>query len=123
MQTRKAATLVLTAVVGVLAHGAGHAGEKAGEKVLYDRLGGGGPSSIVVREFLERLTVDKVLNANPAIKAARARVPKSYLKFHVTTLVCQATGGPCKYTGRAMKESHAHLHITEKEWTEMASVF
>jgi hemoglobin len=90
---------------------------------LYERLGGVGPISVVVDEFIERLLVDDLLNANPAIREARARVPKSYLKFHVTTLVCQATGGPCRYTGRNMKESHAHLGITEKEWTEMAAVF
>ena len=31
-------------------------------------------------------------------------------------LVCQATGGPQRYTGRSMQESHANLEITEKEW-------
>jgi hemoglobin len=45
------------------------------------------------------------------------------LKFHVTALVCQQTGGPCKYTGRAMKESHVHLNIGEKEWQAMLSDF
>jgi hemoglobin len=92
-------------------------------KSLYDRLGGVGPISVVVEEFIDRLVVDDVLNANPAIKAARDRVPPSYLKFHVTSLVCQATGGPCKYAGRGMKESHVHLRITEREWDEMAKVF
>jgi hemoglobin len=92
-------------------------------KSLYDRLGGVGPISVVVEEFIDRLVVDDVLNANSAIKAARDRVPPSYLKFHVTSLVCQATGGPCKYAGRGMKESHVHLRITDKEWDEMAKVF
>jgi hemoglobin len=90
---------------------------------LYERLGGVGPISVVVDEFIERLFVDDLLNANPAISEARARVPRSYLKFHVTTLLCQVTGGPCKYTGRSMKDSHARLGITEREWTEMAAVF
>lgn len=30
--------------------------------------------------------------------------------------VCQATGGPQRYTGRSMHDSHAHLDITENEW-------
>jgi hemoglobin len=94
-----------------------------GGKALYDRLGGVGPLSVVVDEFIDRLAVDSVLNANPAIDAARARAPKPYLKFHVTTLMCQVTGGPCKYTGRGMKESHAHLDITGKEWAQMAKIF
>jgi len=41
----------------------------------------------------------------------------------VATRVCQATGGPCTYTGRTMKQSHAHLNISDREWLEMARVF
>jgi hemoglobin len=107
----------------VLCAGRFAAAEEKPSKSLYDRLGGVGPISVVVDEFIDRLTADDLLNANPAIKAARARVPNPYLKFHVTSLVCEVTGGPCKYAGRGMKESHAHLHITEKEWAEMAKVF
>ncbi len=95
----------------------------AEKKSLYDRLGGAYPISMVVDDFIDRLLVNKTLNANPAIKEARARVPKQGLKFHVTTLVCQVTGGPCKYVGRRMKEAHAHLNIHEKEWQAMAAEF
>ena len=38
-------------------------------------------------------------------------------------MVCQASGGPGKYTGRGMKESHQHLNITEKEWQAMGADF
>ena len=31
-------------------------------------------------------------------------------------MVCRATGGPQKYTGKSMADSHAHLKITSKEW-------
>jgi hemoglobin len=92
-------------------------------KPLYDRLGGLYPIASVVDAFIERLLVNDVLNANPAIRAARDRVPKAGLKVHVTTLVCQVTGGPCRYVGRAMKEAHAHLNITQKEWTAMVADF
>ena len=93
------------------------------QKTLYDRLGGAYAIATVVDDFIEALLVDDILNANPAIKEARARVPKAGLKFHVTSLVCQATGGPQEYTGRTMKEAHAHLKITEGEWDEMAKLF
>jgi len=93
------------------------------KKPLYDRLGGAYAIATVVDDFIERLLVDDVLNANPAIKASRDRVPKAGLKFHVTTLVCQVTGGPCKYTGRTMKESHAKLNITEAQWNAMVADF
>ncbi len=92
-------------------------------KPLYDRLGGAYPIATVVDDFIERLLVNDTLNANPAINQARHRVPKAGLKFHVTTLVCQVTGGPCKYVGRDMKTSHAHLNITEKEWDAMVADF
>ena len=50
-------------------------------------------------------------------------MPTAYLKYHVTAQVCQATGGPCQYHGRGMKESHAHLNITESEWERMVTIF
>ena len=92
-------------------------------KTLYERLGGVYNIAPVVDEFLEVLYNDDILNANPKIKEARDRVPKAYLKYHVTSMVCQATGGPEKYTGRGMKESHQHLNITEKEWQAMGADF
>lgn len=90
---------------------------------LYDRLGGLAPISVVVSDFLDALVPDPMLNQNPAIDAARQVVPKPYLKYHVTAMVCQATGGPCQYHGRSMKVAHAHLNITEAEWDRMVSVF
>ena len=54
---------------------------------------------------------------------ARDRVPKAGLKYRVTELVCEVTGGPQKYTGRSMKDSHKHLNITEKEWDAMVADF
>ena len=58
-----------------------------------------------------------------AIDAGRKRSPAPYLKFQVSQMVCGATGGPCKYTGKAMTESHVHLNISEKEWGVMAKEF
>ena len=92
-------------------------------KSLYDRLGGAYAIATVVDAFIEKLLVNDTLNANPAINAARAQVPKAGLKFHVTALVCQVTGGPQTYSGRSMKDAHRHLNITEKEWDAMARDF
>jgi hemoglobin len=90
---------------------------------LYERLGGVYAIATVVDDFIERLLLNDTLNANPAIKAARDRVPKAGLKYQVTAFMCQATGGPCVYTGRSMKQSHAHLNIGEKEWQALAAEF
>jgi hemoglobin len=90
---------------------------------LYERLGGVYSIATVVDDFIERLLIDATLNANPAISQARARVPKAGLKFQVTALVCAATGGPCQYTGRPMKEAHQHLDITRVQWDAMLADF
>jgi hemoglobin len=86
---------------------------------LYERLGGVYSIATVVDDFIERLLVNPTLNANPAVNEARSRVPKAGLKFQVTALVCGVTGGPSKYTGRAMKEAHQHLNITQAQWDAM----
>ena len=83
---------------------------------LYERLGGADAIAIVVDDFIERLLVNSTLNENPAIRGARLRVPKAGLKFHITTRVCQVTGGPCRDVGRNRKTSYAHLNIGEMEW-------
>jgi len=99
--------------------------EEAAEKQqsLYDRLGGLAPIAVVVNDFLDALVPDEILNANPAVDAARKVVPAPYLKYHVTAMVCEATGGPCRYHGRWIKESHAHLNITGREWDRMVTIF
>ena len=96
--------------------------EKAGAS-LYERLGGAYNIAAVVDDFIERLLVNDILNANPAIANARSQLRKPGLKFQVTALVCQVTGGPQKYVGRNMKESHADLNISETEWKAMAADF
>jgi hemoglobin len=108
-------------IVGVKA-GLSAQGQPA-TKSLYDRLGGVYNIATVVDDFIERLLVNDTLNANPAISEARARAPKAGLKFHVTTLVCDVTGGPCKYAGRSMKESHDRLNINEIQWQAMVTDF
>jgi hemoglobin len=46
-----------------------------------------------------------VLNANAAVDEAHHRVSAAGFKYYVTEMVCWATGGPQKYTGRAMRVS------------------
>lgn len=115
-----AAAIIILLIVSSTALAQTGAGDQP--KSLYDRLGGLAPISVVVSDFIDALVPDKVLNANPAIDAARKRVPPPYLKYQVTAMVCQATGGSCQYTGRGMKESHAHLNITEREWDRMVTI-
>jgi hemoglobin len=113
---------LLTLAGGPAALAQGTAGAPA-PRSLYDRLGGLAPISVVVNDFIDALVPDAILNANPAIDEARKRVPPSYLKYQVTAMVCQATGGPCQYRGRTMKAAHAHLKISEQDWDRMITLF
>ena len=83
---------------------------------LYDRLGGVYSIATVVDDFINRIMVDPRLNSNPLVDAAHHRVPPAGFKYLVTEMVCSAAGGPQKYTGKSMAESHKDLKITSKEW-------
>jgi hemoglobin len=83
---------------------------------LYDRLGGVYSIATVVDDLIDRIMVDSRLNANPLVDEAHHRVPPAGFKYLVTEMVCWATGGPQKYSGKSMADSHAHLKITAEEW-------
>lgn len=93
---------------------------QSGEKSLYERLGGAHAIAVVVDEFVERIWVNEVLNANPKNKEAMG-ISKPALKYLATELTCMAVGGPQQYSGRPMKDVHSGLNISEKEWDAMLS--
>ena len=83
---------------------------------LYERLGGIYSIACVVDDLIDRVMTDARLNANPAVNEAHHKVPPPGFKYLVTEMVGWASGGPQKYTGRPMRESHKDLNITPKEW-------
>jgi len=83
---------------------------------LYDRLGGVYNIATVVDDLIDRVMTDPKLNANPRVDEAHHRVSAAGFKYLVTEMVCWASGGPQKYSGRSMGDSHRHLMITEHEW-------
>ena len=83
---------------------------------LYDRLGGVYNIATVVDDLIDRVMSDPKLNANSLVDEAHHRVPPAGFKYLVTEMVCWAAGGPQKYSGKSMADSHAHLKITAEEW-------
>ena len=83
---------------------------------LYDRLGGIYNIATVVDDFIDRIMVDDRLNANPRVDEAHHRVLPSGFKYLVTEMLAEAAGGPQRYTGRAMDDSHRELQISPEEW-------
>ena len=83
---------------------------------LYERLGGVYSIACVVDALIDRVMADPRLNANPLVDEAHHKVPPPGFKYLVTEMLCGAAGGPQRYTGRSMLDSHRDLKITSREW-------
>lgn len=85
---------------------------------LYERLGGFYGVAALVDDFVDRLLTNETIVANPQVVAAfdRPGVNTLGLKAHITNMLCQAAGGPERYTGRSMEKCHEGLKITAAEW-------
>src|SRR3990167_6921271 len=90
--------------------------QEEAQNPLYDRLGRAHMIAGVIDDFVNRLTANPIITANEKVESALERVSKAGLKFYITELVCEEAGGPQKYTGQSMKESHQGLGIKEEEW-------
>lgn len=77
---------------------------------LYERLGGIEAIASVVDSFVARCAGDDRINP----KFERSDVPR--LKKMLVDQVCEASGGPCTYIGREMKETHAGMGVTAGEF-------
>jgi hemoglobin len=86
------------------------------KRSLYDRLGGVYSIATVVEDLIDRIMVDPRLNANPRVDEAHHKVPAAGFKYLVTEMLCWAAGGPQRYSGRSMEESHRDMAITPEEW-------
>ena len=91
---------------------ASHSPRAQMEKTRYQRLGGMTAITAVVDEFIKNLAADERVNK----KCARSGMNVPRIRRHLIEQVCEATGGPCKYTGLSMKKSHKNVKVTEGEF-------
>ena len=77
---------------------------------FYRELGGTEGISKVVDVFLRRI------NADARINTLFRSVDHDDLRRLVIEQLCEATGGPCKYTGRSMEEAHSGLNLTNADF-------
>jgi hemoglobin len=80
------------------------------DKSLYDRLGGKPAITAVVEDFVGRVAADSRING----KFANTDIPR--LKTLLAEQICQASGGPCTYTGRSMKATHAGMGVSDADF-------
>ena len=79
-------------------------------KSLYDRLGGLDMINALTESWVARVGGDDRANG----KFARTDIPR--LMKEVADQLCEATGGPCTYTGRSMAETHRGMQTTAGEF-------
>jgi hemoglobin len=88
------------------------------DKSLYERLGGKKAITKVVDEFVGRVAMDARINHYFAQTAADPARMKKF-KLNLVYQICQASGGPCRYTGKSMKDAHAGMGITSADFNAL----
>ena len=92
----------------------------AKEQTLYQRLGGYDAIVAVTDDFLGRLVTSETF---ARFFVGFSTDSKARIRQHIVEFVCQATGGPCIYTGRDMKTAHGGIGITKAEWDASVAAF
>ncbi len=81
---------------------------------LYDRLGGKEAITAVVDALSANVAADGRINQ----RFANANIKR--FKAQMVDLLCEASGGPCKYKGMDMQTVHAGMKISEAEFMAVA---
>ena len=89
----------------------------AGAHLVYERIGYQSGVETVVDYFLANVGGDDRVNGR------FADTDMAQLRGHLIDQVCEASGGPCAYTGKSMREAHAGMGITEAEFAIIAGHF
>jgi hemoglobin len=82
-------------------------------KSLYERLGGMDAIRAVVDDFVGNVAADRRINKF----FANADITR--LKGNLVNQICQGTGGPCVYTGRSMRETHAGMGVRSRDFNAL----
>jgi hemoglobin len=87
--------------------------QAAPQKSLYERLGGKPAIQAVVDDFIGNVAADNRINGF----FASTNIPR--LDSMLVDQICEATGGPCQYTGRDMKSTHAGMGVTDAHFNAL----
>lgn len=110
---RTVPALSLAALLAASIVGCGGMQSAPPQKSLYDRLGGKPAIQAVVDDFIGNVAADKRINGF----FASTNIPR--LNSMLVNQICEATGGPCKYTGRDMKSTHTGMGVTDAHFNAL----
>jgi hemoglobin len=108
MQTNKIIGALLAAALLSLA------GAAQAEPTLYEQIGG----EPVLRKTVEEFAI--IMEKDDRINFAFGNTDITKFKQLLFEQMCNITGGPCKYTGRTMKESHEKLAVNNAMFNALA---
>ena len=111
---------LMGATIVLLAATTAFADQAPTKKSLYDRIGGQAALTKVVDDFVARAAANPKVNFLRNGKFAASDAFVTTLKMHLVNFLGSALGGPQKYTGRTMKESHKGMGITQAEFNALA---
>lgn len=81
---------------------------------LYDRLGKKDALTAVVKDFVEERVAK-----DARIKSFFANADIPALEAKLVDQLCEASGGPCKYTGKDMKTAHTGMNVKDADFTAL----
>jgi len=90
------------------------AGGVQAEETLFAQIGGADKLHATVDKLVE------VMLADDRINFAFAETDLAKFNGLLYDQLCELTGGPCKYTGRTMFESHKKLNSTNAQFNALA---
>jgi hemoglobin len=83
------------------------------QTTLYERLGGKPAITAVVDDFVGNVAADNRING------FFAKTDIARLKQLLVEQICAGSGGPCTYTGRDMRSTHAGMGVSDAHFTAL----
>ena len=110
--TLRQGMIILLATAALLGGCASH--QRAVEEALYQDLGERSGIADIVEDLMYRIVEDE--------RIAFQFKGIDVVQFHtnLTDQLCELSGGPCTYSGRAMTEVHEGMDVTETQFNALA---
>jgi hemoglobin len=87
--------------------------QQAPQPTLYERLGGKPAITAVVDDFVGNVAADARING------FFAKTDIARLKELLVEQICAGSGGPCTYTGRDMRSTHAGMGVGDVHFSAL----
>jgi hemoglobin len=116
---RRLVPIALLALAGLLHPAILHA-EEAEAPSLYKRMGGYDTLAAIFDNVAPKMAADPMFAAFFSGHATDSDIRQ---RQRALELLCQDSGGPCRYTGRPLKTAHGGLAISTAQWSAFLQHF